>query len=422
MDLPPSYGSPLPSNYPHVPNEHSPLTPPGETVLVLSPHARTGRRLSILASLVFMVGFHAALVCIATMNWSLPCERPLAAYLLSAGVVGTFGALLHFALEVKRLREESSLLPTETREPASLVDRVLSLITIAAAAFIALVGGALYSSAPTCSYTSPIVYNWAAATLLLYCAFAFLVGLVPVLTATLPLLAAALLPLIAVLVALANWVSDAGKRGAASAITILHHWASGGDGASSMMADAEAGGGPSVLRPPGGGGGAGGVSSTGSTFALYINTSVLLWLFGFLLLEARRSWSLPCDVPLASFVLGAGVLGMLLTVASFVGEVYADPLPPVTKLEQSRAREERRRKLLAYGWMMGAAALWGALGCLWLRQSETCGHSSPSLYRVALMLGFVYMCFVSLAALLALFLAIDYCLSGKLRFVVILEQ
>ena len=53
--------------------------------------------------------------------------------------------------------------------------------------------------------------------------------LVPVLSATLPFFAAALLPLIAILVAFANWLSEAGKRGAASAITVLRQWSRTGE-------------------------------------------------------------------------------------------------------------------------------------------------------------------------------------------------
>ena len=96
--------------------------------------------------------------------------------------------------------------------------------------------------------------------------------------------------------------------------------------------------------------------------------------------------------------------------------------PQVTKLEQTAAKEERRRKLKAYGWLVGAILVWGGLGLLWLSGSETCAHTAPSVYRLALLLSLVYALFVSLLALLLLALAVDFCLSGKLRMVVILEQ
>ena len=59
---------------------------------------------------------------------------------------------------------------------------------------------------------------------------------------------------------------------------------------------------------------------------------------------------------------------------------------------------------------------------LWLRSSETCAHTAPGVYRLALLLELVWGLLVSLLGLAAAALAVDFCLSGKLRMVVILEQ
>ena len=66
--------------------------------------------------------------------------------------------------------------------------------------------------------------------------------------------------------------------------------------------------------------------------------------------------------------------------------------------------------------------IWGACGLLWLGGSETCAHTAPAVYRLALLLGLVYAIFVGLLLLIVAALAVDFCLSGKLRMVVILEQ
>ena len=97
-------------------------------------------------------------------------------------------------------------------------------------------------------------------------------------------------------------------------------------------------------------------------------------------------------------------------------------MPPVTELERSRAKEERKRKLQVYAWMVGAVVVWGALGLLWVRDSDTCAHTAAGVYRLALLLCCVYILFVGLLLLGLLALAVDFCLSGKLRMVVILEQ
>jgi len=66
--------------------------------------------------------------------------------------------------------------------------------------------------------------------------------------------------------------------------------------------------------------------------------------------------------------------------------------------------------------------VWGALGLLWVRDSETCANTAQSIYRLSLLLCLVYTLFLGLLLLGLLALAVDFCVSGKLRMVVILEQ
>ena len=94
----------------------------------------------------------------------------------------------------------------------------------------------------------------------------------------------------------------------------------------------------------------------------------------------------------------------------------------MTKVEQAQAREERKRKLRVYLYSLGAVLFWGALGLVWLQRSETCAHTAPAVYRLALLLGLVYSILVAMLVLVAAALALDFCMSGKLRMVVILEQ
>jgi hypothetical protein len=251
--------------------------------------------------------------------------------------------------------------------------------------------------------TSPVVYNWTAAALLLYGSFAALIMLVPVLSIVFPVVAVALVPLIATLVSFANWLSEAGKRGAFGAANYLRRWLQKDDEQQQQPQQ------PAIANPV-------------STFALYVNTSALVWLFGFMLLEVILSSKLPCDAPLHTFVLGAAVLGLFIAIVDFVADVFKDPMPPVTKLEQTRAKDDRRRRLHTYAWLTVAILIWGALGLIWLRKSTTCALTAPTIYRISLLLGIVYSLVVAVLLLLLVALAIDFCLSGKLRMVVILEQ
>ena len=97
-------------------------------------------------------------------------------------------------------------------------------------------------------------------------------------------------------------------------------------------------------------------------------------------------------------------------------------MPPLTKVEQTAARDDRKRKLQLYAYLSAFVLVWGALGLVWLHDSETCAHTAPSVYRLALLLGLVSTILVGLLALVLVALALDFCMSGKLRMVVILEQ
>ena len=91
---------------------------------------------------------------------------------------------------------------------------MLAVVELLGAIVVIAVGTLIFSRAPACAMSSPVVYNWSLATLFLYGSFGSLLLLVPILSVVFPLLALALVPAIATLVSLANWMSEAGKRGA----------------------------------------------------------------------------------------------------------------------------------------------------------------------------------------------------------------
>jgi len=159
-----------------------------------------------------------------------------------------------------------------------------------------------------------------------------------------------------------------------------------------------------------------------STFALYVNTTALVWFFGYLLLEVRRSWSLPCDVPLHLFVSLFAVGGVALSLADFLREIFKDPMPPLTKLEHSYAREGRQRRMLAYAWLSGAVLLWGLYGVACVAQSSSCSHTAPQVYTIALVLTMAFGAVLSVLCLVLLGVAIDFCCSGKLRLAIVFER
>ena len=97
-------------------------------------------------------------------------------------------------------------------------------------------------------------------------------------------------------------------------------------------------------------------------------------------------------------------------------------MPPLTKLEHARLSEGRSRRLRLYAYLLAALLLWGALGLYWLSGASSCARTSPGVYRLATMLSFVYALVCGLLALGGVGLGIDFCLSGKLRMVVIFQE
>ena len=359
---------------------------------------------SAVVAVLFLLSFHGALIATSVLNWDMPCERPLAGFLMVAGVLGVLSAALYAFLEAQRAFDEEPLLPSEMAPPPQRWLKVLVLIALIGGIGLVSVGATMYDASPTCAYTSPIVHTWTFATLLLYAAFGMLVLGVPVLGFVFPLIAVALVPLIATLVTMVAWMREAGKRGAHSATSVLTRWLRTSNDDSAQQPP------PTTIANP------------ASTFGLYVNTAALAWLFGFMIIEARSAATLPCDAPLGTYVLGVGAIGMAMCLFDFVLEVFKDPMPPLTKLEQAKQKDDLRRRLVAYGWVAFVLVVWGALGCVWVGGAKSCAATSPSIYRLALLLSFVYLVVLAVACFAAIGIAVDFCLSGRLRFIVVFEQ
>jgi hypothetical protein len=393
-------------------------------------------------AVIFLFAFHAALVGVALMNWGLPCERPLAPFLLFAGVIGLAGSGMFFLLELKHGRDEQSSLPTAAPPPAlGSGYKALAAALVLAAAVTAATGAVWYASASTCAASSPLVHKWAFAWLLLASVLGALLLGVPALSLAFPVLAVGLSLLIGALAALATWMSEAARRGTSGAAGIVAR------GVRALL-----GGEAAAVEPPPP------IGNSGSAFALcvrrplgtergpplgtypthtrrtahlltaaalprrYVNTAALVWFCAFLLLEAWRGAGLPCDAPLGLYVGGYGALGLALTLRDFVLTVFRDPIPPVTKADAARVREARKRRLTSYACLGGAVLAWGALGLYWLGESDTCAKTSPELHRLALSVSLIFSTVCTLLLVGVVLLAADYCISGKLRMVVIFED
>jgi hypothetical protein len=368
-----------------------------EPVLVLAPHAQLGRRISISFSLVFLFGFHGALLVTALLNWRAPCDRPLHVFLVAFSLVGLVASAVYFVLEVALKREPSGLPGAGEAEPAWQPKMLVTGLLVAALASGAF-GAVSLASSPACHLTAPILYKWSLAAVVAFGIFCSLVVAVPLLAVVMPAAAVCLGPLIMALAACAEWMHTAGQRGPFGTVTSLQRLLG-------LGIDPES-------RPP---------MAPTSNFALFVNTTALCWLFTFFLLEVRKNWDLPCDAPLHVFVGAVAALGLALSLADFFHDVFKDPMPP-TRAEQAALRSSRKRRAVVYGWLLLAVLVWGALGTLWVRTSTQCARTAPQLYRLALLTLIAYAALVSVICVVIVMLALDFCCSGRLRLVVVFEQ
>jgi len=404
-----------------------------------------------------MFGFHGALTVTAMLNWNVPCDLPLPWFLLLFGLAGLAGSVAYFVLEVVFDREQLPGVPDPRRggRTPKLVVSALLLLTIG----LGLFGVVLLSTGPSssCYVTSPIVYKWAYAASLAFSIFGSLLVLVQLLAIAMPFLAVLLMPFVACLAMCAQWMDAAGRRGPFGASGSLHR----------LLRLA-----PEEEAP---------MLGTTSNFALYVNTTALCWFFVYLLIEVKRNWLLSCDVPLHSFVGAVAMLGLAISLVDFLHDVFKarrrhnrtsrrstststaaaapapahepraprcthpshasplcappspapadtglplpqDPMPPLTKAEQSSAKGWRRSRLAALAWLLGGILLWGGLGLLWLQGSTTCAHTAPAIYRLALLLSVAFVVLVALLLVILLLLLVDFCCSGRLHLYVVFDK
>ena len=191
-----------------------------EPVLVLAPHAQLGRRISISFSLVFLFGFHGALLVTALLNWRAPCDRPLHVFLVAFSLVGLVASAVYFVLEVALKREPSGLPGAGEAEPAWQPKMLVTGLLVAALASGAF-GAVSLASSPACHLTAPILYKWSLAAVVAFGIFCSLVVAVPLLAVVMPAAAVCLGPLIMALAACAEWMHTAGQRGPFGTVTSL---------------------------------------------------------------------------------------------------------------------------------------------------------------------------------------------------------
>lgn len=87
-----------------------------------------------------------------------------------------------------------------------------------------------------------------------------------------------------------------------------------------------------------------------------------------------------------------------------------------------RSKQRFNRRILLYAYLFGLLLLWALFGLTAFHWSVSCAHTAPSIYRLALLLLICFGVVISLLLTLLLLLGCDFCCSGRLRMVVVLER
>jgi len=181
-----------------------------------------------------------------------------------------------------------------------------------------------------------------------------------------------------------------------------------------------------------------------SIVGLFVNTSALLWFFVYLLFELYWNWNLLCDnavpdadhannwfewlkvlspSPVHWLILVFAVSGVVITLFYFIHDLFSTPrAPPRSAYEVHKWKMRRQLRVCANIFLFFLFCTWGALLLYFVCSQQSCANSSPGIYRLAWLLLLVFFVFAGLAVILFFCVCIDCCISGRLRFVLLLTN
>lgn len=181
-----------------------------------------------------------------------------------------------------------------------------------------------------------------------------------------------------------------------------------------------------------------------SLVALFVNTAALLWFFTYLGYDLYDSWEVVCESrnpsvpfnqdpilwltsgapsPIHWLLLLFSVAGLVLTILSFLHDMFAGPTPPPrSHYEAALWRGRRQVTVIGVSLLLMCLLGWGiALGYFTLLSDE-CARHDPSLYNIALLLVTLLGLIAVLALLLGCCIVLDCFISGRVRLLLLLSN
>jgi len=181
-----------------------------------------------------------------------------------------------------------------------------------------------------------------------------------------------------------------------------------------------------------------------SLVALFVNTAALLWFFLFMGFELWSSWEVMCPShdpgttfqddwwgwlyagapsPIHWLLLIFVISGLALTILGFVFDLFSGPAPPPrSHYEAAMWRGRRQAKVISITVLIILFVAWGILLAYFTFDDAQCNANIPRLYNIALLLVLLLAVLVCLGLFLGCCVLLDCCISGRMKFVLLLRD
>lgn len=182
-----------------------------------------------------------------------------------------------------------------------------------------------------------------------------------------------------------------------------------------------------------------------SIVGAFTNYSALVWFWCYLLFELYWNWNLMCEAavpdssadltsarswfavlspsPVHWLILLFAVSGLIVTLGKFVADMFTYPTPPPRSAYEVHVIKMRRQLRVCLNLLLFAVfCVWGGFLFYFTESQSECASSSPSIWRLALLLRLVFIVIVVGAFGLFTCVCIECCMSGRMRLVMLLSD
>eukprot|EP00299_Pterocystis_sp_00344_P008142 c296_g1_i1.p1 GENE.c296_g1_i1~~c296_g1_i1.p1 ORF type:complete len:376 (-),score=97.69 c296_g1_i1:106-1185(-) len=340
-----------------------------EQLVVDNKKSSVGSSFGLIFALIFCFGFGVALAYAAGANWNKECDQPLKAFLAGFGGTGIFAALVFLVLELTSKGDEEDL---------SGVSAVAFYFVLVLFFVFGIAGASVYWASEDCEIVAAVAHRWTFAGVLAFLILAFLISS--------SLFGKFGGPVFAVF-----------GMGFANLFQFLANMFKG-------LSDALTDDGDPANKPA--------KRSAGGDFSLYVNHAILMWFFGYILMQVHTERDEPCDVPLKKCLLAFGIYGVLMAYFDFLFEKFAGV-----------KTREKLSPYFRYVWAINVLAyiIWGIYTAVEVFSSSSCEKTAKNTYRLSFLLSCVFFVFGGFMGLGLCAGVLDFLCSGRLRFVVVVE-